>query len=81
MLKSAPDNFLMPEAELKKRWRFNVINGIIKANNENKLRMPILSKKNELLNIRAVVAVISKLCWYIFIGTRLSEARIMLNNA
>jgi hypothetical protein len=66
LLKSAPDNFLMPEAHLfillldlnyveaglKKRWRFNVINGIIKANNENKLRMPILSKTNKLLNIR-----------------------------
>ena len=50
--KSAPNNFLMPEAGLKKRWRFNVINGIIKANNENKLRMPILSKTNKLLNIR-----------------------------
>lgn len=94
MLKSAPDNFLMPEAHLfillldlnyveaglKKRWRFNVINGIIKANNENKLRMPILSKTNKLLNIRAVVSVISKLCWYIFIGTRLTEARIILNS-
>ena len=52
LLKSAPNNFLMPEAGLKKRWRFNVINGIIKANNENKLRMPILSKTNKLLNIR-----------------------------
>jgi hypothetical protein len=68
------------EAGLKKRWRFNVINGIIKANNENKLRMPILSKTNKLLNIRAVVSVISKLCWYIFIGTRLTEARIILNS-
>jgi hypothetical protein len=92
LLKSVPDNFLMPEAHLfillldlnyveaglKKRWRFNVINGIIKANNENKLRMPILSKTNKLLNIRAVVSVISKLCWYIFIGTRLTEARISI---
>jgi hypothetical protein len=76
--KSAPDNFLMPEAGLKKRWRFNVINGIIMANNENKLRMPILSKTNELLNIRGVVSVISKLCWYIFIGTRLTEAGISI---
>jgi len=57
----------MPEAGIKKRWRFNVIQGIIKANNKNKLKMPILSKTNELLNIRAVVSVISKLCWYIFL--------------
>jgi hypothetical protein len=76
--KSAPDNYLMPEAGLKKRWRFNVINGIIKANNENKLTMPLLSKTNEQLNIRAVVSVISKLSWYIFIGTRLTEARISI---
>ena len=34
---SAPDNFLRPEAGLKKRWRFNVIQGIIEANNENVL--------------------------------------------
>lgn len=77
--KSAPDNYLMPEAGLKKRWRFNVINGIINANNENKLIMPLLSKTNERLNIRAVVSVISKLSWYIFIGTRLNEAGIILN--
>ena len=76
--KNAPDNYLMPEAGLKKRWRFNVINGIIKANNENKLTMPLLSKTNEWLNIRAVVSVISKLSWYIFIGTRLTEARISI---
>ena len=40
--------------------------------------MPILSKTNELLNIRAVVSVISKLCWYICIGTRLTEAGISI---
>ena len=76
--KSAPDNYLMPEAGLKKRWRYNVISGIIKANNENKLTMPLLSKTNELLNIRAVVSVISKLCCYIFIGTRLTEAGLSI---
>ena len=58
--KSAPDNFLMPEAGLKKRRRFNVISGIIKANNENKLTMPLLSKTNKLLNIRAVVSAKKK---------------------
>ena len=68
------------ETGLKKRWRFNVINGIIKANNENKLIMPLLSKTNERLNIRGVVSIISKLSWYIFIGTRLTEAGIILNN-
>jgi hypothetical protein len=31
---SAPDNFLMPEKGLKKRWRFNVINGLIQANDK-----------------------------------------------
>jgi hypothetical protein len=75
---NAPANFLMPEDGLKKRWRFNVIQGIIKANNKNKLEMPLLSKTNEVLNIRAVVSAISKLCWYIFIGTRLAEAGISI---
>jgi hypothetical protein len=68
----------MPEAGLKKRWRFNVIQGIIKANNENNLVMPILTSTKKLLNIRAVVSVISKLCWYIFIGTRLTGAGISI---
>lgn len=40
--------------------------------------MPILSKTNELQNIRVVVSVISKLWWYIFIGTRLTEAGISI---
>jgi hypothetical protein len=72
--KTAPKNFLMPESGLKKRWRFNVVEAIIKANNKNNLIMPILNKTNTILNIRGVVSAISKLNWYVFIGTRLSEA-------
>ena len=40
--------------------------------------MPLLSKTNERLNIRGVVSIISKLSWYIFIGTRLTEAGISI---
>ena len=69
-------NYLMPEKGLKKRWRFNVISEIIKANNKNLLTMPFLPKKEEHLNLRGVISVISKLSWYIFIGTRLAEVGI-----
>ena len=56
----APKGFLMPEKGLKKRWKYNVINGIIKANNSGLLRMPFLPKKQEYLNLRGVVSAISK---------------------
>ena len=70
---AAPDNFLMPEKGLKKRWRFNVIKGLIKANDKGLLKMPFLEKKGEYLNLRGVISVISKLTWYIYIGARLLE--------
>ena len=70
---NAPDNFLMPVKGLKRRWRHNVINGIIKANNKNLLEMPFLAKKGKYLNLRGVISVISKLSWYINIGARLLE--------
>ena len=66
----------MPEAGLKKRWRFYVIQGIIKANELNKLVMPLLPRKNEYINLRGVVSVIAKLCWYVFIGSKLTEVGI-----
>lgn len=70
---NAADNFLMPEKGLKKRWRFNVINGLIKANNKGLLQMPFLEKKGQYLNLRGVISAISKLTWYIYIGARLLE--------
>jgi len=70
---NAPDNFLMPEKGLKKRWRHQVMSGIISINNKGYLQMPFLEKKGEYLNLRGVIAVISKLTWYIYIGARLLE--------
>jgi hypothetical protein len=70
---NAPDNFLMPAKGLKRRWRHNVIKGIIKANNKNLLEMPFLAKKGKYLNLRGVISVISKLSWYVNIGARLLE--------
>lgn len=70
---NAPNNFLMPEKGLKKRWRYNVISAIISANNKGYLQMPFLEKKGEYINLRGVISVISKLTWYIFIGARLLE--------
>lgn len=58
----------MLEKGLKKRWRFDVIKKIIWANNKGLLEMPFLPKKCEYLNLRGVVSVIAKLCWYINIG-------------
>ena len=69
----APNNFLMPEKGLKKRWKHNVIKGIIRANNKGLLKMPFLAKKKEYINLRGVVSVIAKLCWYIYIGACLLE--------
>lgn len=70
---SAPENFLMPEAGLKKRWRYNVMKAIIEKNNKNLLEMPYLPKQGKSLNLRGVISVISRLSWYIFIGSRLLE--------
>jgi hypothetical protein len=63
----------MPVKGLKRRWRHNVISGIIKANNKNLLEMPFLAKKGKYINLRGVISVISKLSWYIHIGARLLE--------
>lgn len=70
----APENYLMPEIGLKKRWKYNVIKAIIQHNNAGRLDMPWLPKKGERLNLRGVISVIAKLRWYIFIGARLLEA-------
>ena len=70
---SAPENFLMPEAGLKKRWRYNVIKAIIEKNNQTLLEMPYLPKQETYINLRGVISVISKLSWYVFIGARLLE--------
>jgi hypothetical protein len=69
----APKDFLMPQKGLKKRWKHAVIKRIITANENNLLQMPFLSKKGEYLNLRGVISVIAKLCWYINIGARLLE--------
>jgi len=75
---NAPDNYLMPEKGLKKRWRHNVISGLISANNKGYLQMPFLEKKGQYLNLRGVISVISKLTWYIYIGARLLEVGLSI---
>jgi hypothetical protein len=70
---SAAENFLMPAAGLKKRWRYNVIKAIIEKNNKNLLQMPYLPKQGRYINLRGVISVISKLNWYVFIGARLLD--------
>lgn len=69
----APNDFIMPQKGLKKRWKYNVIKGIIAANEKDLLDMPFLTKKGQYLNLRGVISVIAKLCWYISIGARLLE--------
>lgn len=70
---AAPKNFLMPEAGLKKRWRYNVIKAIIDKNNKSLLQMPYLPRQRKCINLRGVISVVSKLNWYVFIGARLLE--------
>jgi hypothetical protein len=69
----APSDYLMPEKGLKKRWRYNVISGLIKADQAGRLAMPILTKSGAALNLRGVIAVIAKAGWYVFIGARLAQ--------
>jgi hypothetical protein len=68
--------YLMPEKGLKKRFRYNVTNLLIKANDKGQLTMPWLKKKQCFLNLRGVVSVISRLTWYIYIGARLLEFEV-----
>ena len=75
---SAPKNFLMPEKGLKKRWKWNIIRELIDANNKGLLEMPYLVKKQQYINLRGVISVISKLCWYINIGACLLEVGISI---
>jgi hypothetical protein len=70
---AAPENFLMPEAGLKERWRYNVIKAIIDKNNKHLLQMPYLPRQRKCINLRGVISVVSKLNWYVFIGARLLE--------
>ncbi len=63
----------MPEEGLKKRWKYNMIKGLIEANNKGLLQMPYLANKHQYVNLRGVISVIAKLCWYINIGARLAE--------
>ena len=65
--------YLMPEKGLKRRWKYNVIHEMIKANNKGFLEMPLLKKTGKYLNIRGVLSAISKLQWYVYIGACLSE--------
>ncbi len=69
----------MPAAGLKKRWKYNVIKGIISANEENLLEMPFLSKKGEYINLNCVISMIAKLSWYVYIGARLLEIGMTVN--
>jgi hypothetical protein len=69
----APQDFLIPHKGLKKRWKYNVIKGLIDAHNRGLLQMPYLPKKEQYLNLRGIISVIAKLYWYINIGARLAE--------
>ena len=71
-------DYLLPEKGLKKRFRHNVINLLIKANNKGLLKMPYLKKKGCYINLRGVVSVISRITWYIYIGARLLELEISI---
>jgi hypothetical protein len=70
---NAPKDFLMPQKGLKKRWKHAVMKSIIAANENNLLQMPFLPRKGQYINLRGVISVIAKLCWYINIGARLLE--------
>lgn len=66
--------YLMPEKGLKKRWRYQIIAGLIRLNKARKLKMPRLKcDRRRRVNFRAVISVIAKLCWYVFIGAALAE--------
>jgi hypothetical protein len=74
----SPGDYLLPEKGLKKRFRYNVINLLIKANNKGLLKMPYLKKKCCYINLRGVVSVISRITWYIYIGARLLELEVSI---
>lgn len=71
--KTPKGGYLMPEKGLKRRFKYNVIHEMIKANNKGLLEMPLLKKTRKYLNIRGVISAISKTSWYINIGACLLE--------
>ena len=74
----SPGDYLLPEKGLKKRFRYQVIKQIIKANDKGLLQMPYLKKQGCYINLRGVISVISQLTWYIYIGARLLEFEVSI---
>jgi len=74
----SPGEYLLPEKGLKKRFRYQVIKQIIKANDKGLLEMPYLKKQGCYINLRGVISVISQLTWYIYIGARLLELEVSI---
>jgi len=74
----SPGDYLLPEKGLKKRFRYQVVKQIIKANDKGLLQMPYLKKQGCYINLRGVISVISQLTWYIYIGARLLELEVSI---
>ena len=66
--------YLMPEAGLKKRWRYQVTSRVNAAYRSGELRMPRLSgDRRRRLRIGTVMRAVLRITWYVTIGTSLKQ--------
>ena len=66
--------YLMPEAGLKKRWRYQVTSRVNAVHGAGELRMPRLaSDRRRRLKIGMIMAAVLKMIWYVTIGTSLKQ--------
>lgn len=67
-------DYLMPEAGLKKRWRYQVTSRVNQAYRDGELTMPRLAgDRRRRLKLGMVMAAVLKLIWYVMIGTSLKQ--------
>ena len=66
--------FLMPQAGLKKRWRYQVTSRVNQAHRAGELTMPRLAgDRRRRLKIGMIMAAVLKMIWYVTIGTSLKQ--------
>jgi hypothetical protein len=68
------DGFLMPEAGLKKRWKYQVTSRVNEAHKAGELTMPRLEEdRRRRWKIGWILSQVFKLIWYVTIGSSLKE--------
>jgi hypothetical protein len=66
--------YLMPEAGLKKRWRYEVTSRVNEAHRQGELTMPRLAgDRRRRLKIGMIMGAVLKMIWYVTIGTSLKQ--------